>query len=61
VDYLDKFLKRASHADEAARLGIPARLARAKGTLDQVEASAYLEFLRGTIGAEPIEGYLSAS
>jgi hypothetical protein len=60
VEYLHKFSKRTSHADEAARLGIPARLARAKGILDQVEAPAYLEFLRGTIGAEPIDAYLTA-
>ena len=30
VEYLDKFLKRASHADEAARLGIADRLSRAR-------------------------------
>jgi phosphoenolpyruvate carboxykinase (diphosphate) len=58
TDYLDKFLKRASHADEAARLGIADRLSRARKLLDQVESPAYLESLRGTIGAEPIEGYL---
>ncbi len=58
VDYLDKFLKRASHADEAARLGIADRLSRAKKTLEQVESPAYLETLRGTLGAEPIENYL---
>jgi hypothetical protein len=58
VDYLDKFLKRASHADEAARLGIADRLSRAKKTLDQVGLPAYLETLRGTLGAEPIENYL---
>ncbi len=58
VDYLDKFLKRASHADEAARLGIADRLSRAKKTLEQVELPAYLETLRGTLGAEPIEKYL---
>jgi hypothetical protein len=58
VEYLDKFMKRASHADEAARLGIADRLSRAKQTLDQVGLPAYLESLRGTIGAEPIENYL---
>jgi hypothetical protein len=54
MDYLDRFLKRATHADEAARLGIPARLAKARKTLAEVEAPSYLEKLRGTIGAEPI-------
>ena len=59
VEYLDKFLKRASHADEAARLGIAARLNIARKTLAQVDSPGYLEFLRGTIGAEPIDGYLT--
>jgi len=58
VEYLDRFLKRASHADEAARLGIANRLSRVKKTLEQVESPAYPETLRGTIGAEPIENYL---
>jgi hypothetical protein len=58
VDYLDKFLKRASHADEAARLGIPHRLARARKRLEEVESPAYLGALAGTLGAEPIESYL---
>ena len=58
VDYLEKFVKRTSHADEAARLGIAARLERARKTLEEVESSGYLESLRGTIGAEPIESYL---
>ena len=59
VDYLDKFLKRASHADEAARLGIAARLEAARKTLTQVDSPGYLESLRGTLGAEPIEAYLA--
>jgi hypothetical protein len=58
VDYLDKFLKRASHADEAARLGIAARLENARKTLGQIESPAYAQQLRGTLGAEPIESYL---
>ena len=58
VDYLDKFLKRASHADEAARLHLPHRLIRARKTLEEVEAPSYLEKLRGTLGVEPVENYL---
>jgi hypothetical protein len=58
VEYLDKFLKRASYADEAARLGIAGRLTRARKTLDEVEAPSYLEKLSGTLGAEPIGNYL---
>ncbi len=60
VEYLEKFLRRSSHAEEAARLGIAGRLAIARKTLEQVESPAYLESLRGTIGAEPIEPYLHA-
>ena len=59
VEYLDKFLKRSSHADEAERLGIATRLAQARKTAEQVDSPAYLETLRGTIGAEPIEAYLN--
>jgi hypothetical protein len=58
IDYLEKFLKRPSHADEATRLGIPSRLAQAKKTAELADSPAYLESLRGTIGAEPIEPYL---
>jgi len=58
VEYLDKFLKRASHAEEASRLGIPHRLVRARKRLEEVEAPAYLGTLTGTLGAEPVESYL---
>jgi hypothetical protein len=57
VEYLDKFLKRASHADEAARLGIADRLTRARKTLKEVESPDYEAALRGTLGAEPIGAY----
>jgi hypothetical protein len=55
VDYLDRFMKQTSYADEAARLGIAGRLTRARAALKRAEAPAYLEELRGTLGAEPIE------
>ena len=58
VDYLDKFLKRTSYADEAARLEIPRRLENARKTLEKMESPDYEASLRGTIGAEPIEPYL---
>jgi hypothetical protein len=58
VGYLERFLKKASHAGEAARLGIAERLAGARNTLAEVDSPTYLESLRGTIGAEPIEPYL---
>jgi len=58
IDYLDKFLKLTSHSDEAKRLGIADRLAQARKTLVEVDSPKYLEFLQGTLGAEPIEAYL---
>ena len=57
VDYLDRFSKKASHTDEASRLGISARLERARRTLAEVDSPAYVEQLKGTLGAEPISKY----
>jgi hypothetical protein len=59
VEYLDKFLKRGSHSDEAERLGIPDRLIQARKTLKEVDSADYLEKLRFTLGAEPIGNYLT--
>lgn len=59
VRYLDKFLKRKSHADEAERLGIAARLDQAIKTLQAVESDAYVDSLRGTIGTQPIGPFLA--
>jgi len=59
VEYLTRFLKKASHGDEAARLDVARRLDYAGKTLDEVESPAYLEKLSGTLGAEPIESYLA--
>ena len=59
VTYLEKFLKRTSHADEAVRLGLPHRLVRARKMLEDVETSEYVKSLVGTLGAEPIQAYLS--
>jgi hypothetical protein len=58
LDYLDKFMKRTSHAEEATRLDIPERLKRARQALDEVSSPSYLQKLRGTTGVEPIEPYL---
>jgi hypothetical protein len=60
VEYLEKFSKRPSHADEAARLGIAGRLDRARKRLEEVESPAYAPSLHGTLGAEPIEPYVAA-
>ena len=58
VEYLDKFLKRASHADEAARLGIAGKLERARKMREETDSPEYLKQLSGTIGAETIDNYL---
>ncbi len=56
AEYLEKFLKRASHAREAERLGIAGRLAAARKLLTEVEAADYWQTLSGTVGAEPMSG-----
>ncbi len=58
VDYLDRFLKRTSHAEEASRLFIADRLKNARKTLEEIESPAYLKKLHGTTGVEPIEAFL---
>jgi len=55
---LEKFLKKTSHAEEAERLGIQARLESAQKSFANVESPDYLQRLRGTLGTEPIENYL---
>jgi heterodisulfide reductase subunit B len=58
VEYLNHFLRRPSHEDIAASLGIGDRLSRARKTLEEVESPDYLKKLSGTLGAEPMEPYL---
>jgi phosphoenolpyruvate carboxykinase (diphosphate) len=58
VEYLNQFLRRASHDDIAGSLGINERLAFARKTLEEVDSPDYLKKLSGTLGAEPVENYL---
>ena len=58
VEYLNHFLRRPSHEDIAAGLGIAERLATARKTLEEVESPDYLKKLSGTLGAEPVDNYL---
>jgi hypothetical protein len=51
---LTDFLAQPSHRDEAERLGIAERLARAKLELERVSGSDYIVKLKGTIGADPV-------
>jgi hypothetical protein len=53
IDYLDRFLKKTSYAEEAARLNIAPRLGLACKALEHADSKAGLEKLRGTLGAEP--------
>lgn len=53
--YLEKFLAKSSHADEAVRLGIQERRAHAQEVLTFVSSPAYLEHLQGTIGVQPLQ------
>ncbi|MEW6301989.1 MAG: hypothetical protein AB1705_00865 [Verrucomicrobiota bacterium] len=53
IDYLGKFLAKASHVEEAARLGIADRLERARAQLDYAKSAQHLEELQGTIGLQP--------
>ncbi len=53
IGYLDSFLGRVSHQDVAAGLDIAGRLAQAREQLATVSAPAYIDALRGTMGAEP--------
>jgi hypothetical protein len=55
LNYLDRFLKQPNYSDEAARLGIPDRRTRVLQMLDRVNSPNYLNTLRGTLGAEPLQ------
>jgi len=59
VDYLSAFLRRPSHGDIAESMGIGDKLVNARKMLEEIESPAYLEKLKGTLGAEPVENYLA--
>jgi hypothetical protein len=59
AEYLNHFLKKPSHEDIVAELGVADRLTRARKILEEIESPAYLKNLSGTLGAEPIDAYLS--
>ncbi len=46
VNYLEEFLSRQTHASEAERLNIPARLRLARKTLKKVKSAEYVESFR---------------
>jgi hypothetical protein len=53
VSYVTKFMARPHYTEEAARLGIEERLHKARRQLKRIHEPAYLEELRGTLGADP--------
>ncbi len=61
VESLERFLALPGHREEAQRLGIDERLLYARRELTRVSRETYLADLAGTIGADPIEGFASAS
>jgi hypothetical protein len=54
VATLEKFLTKSSYANEVHRLGIEARLRRARIELERVKSPIYLKALRGTLGLQPL-------
>jgi hypothetical protein len=53
--YLENFLKKKNYAEEAQRLGIPARLESARAMCHKVKTGEYLASLQGTIGLQPLD------
>lgn len=53
ISYLNGFLSKSTHAEEAKRLGIDGRLRQAEEQLERIKSDEYLSELQGTIGAEP--------
>ncbi|MCK5698042.1 MAG: hypothetical protein KAI02_07760 [Gammaproteobacteria bacterium] len=55
IDYLESYLSKDSHSEEAKRLKISKQLNIAQEKLEQVSRQAYLDDLVGTLGADPME------
>ncbi len=53
ISYLNGFLTKVTHVEEAERLDIPGRLKKAKAEAERIKSPDYLQELVGTIGAEP--------
>ncbi|MBA3707244.1 MAG: hypothetical protein H0W83_00315 [Planctomycetes bacterium] len=51
---LERFMSRPSHTDEATRLQLDARMAKARTMLASISAADYPDRLQGTIGADPM-------
>jgi hypothetical protein len=53
ISYLNGFLTKVTHIEEAERLDIPGRLKKAKAEIERIKSPDYLKELVGTLGAEP--------
>jgi len=54
IHNLSAFLERPMYQEEAIRLNVSKRLEMARSELKRLEASAYLDGLKGTLGADPL-------
>jgi len=54
ISHLQQFLNDSNYNDEAQRLDIPQRLVTTKVKLAAVQQDDYVEFLTGTLGADPL-------
>jgi hypothetical protein len=54
INYLAKFITKPHYGEVSVRLGIEDRLHKARRELKRTQAPAYLEELRGTLGANPL-------
>jgi phosphoenolpyruvate carboxykinase (diphosphate) len=52
--YLEHFLARTTYAGEARRLGVAARLEKARQRIAEVRSPEYVKSLKGTLGVEPL-------
>ncbi|MGZ8216538.1 hypothetical protein [Methylomagnum sp.] len=54
---LESFLGQETHRDVAVSMDIAGRLAQARATLENIQSPAYLDSLKGTIGADLLGAY----
>ncbi len=54
INYLQDFLKKGSHLDQVADLGIKDKLEKAKARLNYIKSPSYLKSLKGFIGRDNI-------
>jgi hypothetical protein len=58
IEYMNKFIENESFREASESLNVPAGLKAAKKNLSSVKSLAYLKFLEGTLGADPLKPYI---